>query len=363
MPIAPQGLPELEPFRTHAPGPPRFERERVEIPDHGPSDVVTLHAGGVHARVLGFGATLAALQVPDAHGGLQHVVLGFDDPARYAGEHPYFGSTVGRFANRIARSRFTLDGVEYTLPPNDGPNHLHGGAQGFHRKLFEARPFADDDQAGVELSYVSPDGEGGYPARVELRVTYLHIDYVARVDGPTVLNLTNHSYFNLRDGGATPVLDHVLWLAAERALEIDAQGIPTGALAAVHGGALDFTTPRALGERVDALSDRGGYDHCVLSPLHEGGEPQRVACLYDPASGRMLEVWTTQPALQIYSGNGLDGSLAGHGGTRYPRRSALCLETQHCPDAPNHPAFATTRVAPPARYAHSTIYRFGHARA
>jgi aldose 1-epimerase len=348
--------------------PPSWTREHVSLPGIGASDLITLDNGaGMRARVLAFGATLVSLEVPDASGNRGQVVLGFDDPAHYAGDHPCFGSTIGRFANRIAGGRFSLDGREYTLERNDGANHLHGGTHGLHRRAFAAEPFASDDACGVVLTRVSEHDEQGYPGRLQLRVRYrlgrdatLRIDYAATTDRPTIVNLTHHSYFNLRDGGASDVLDHVLWIAGDHALVIDADGIPNGRVEPVHGGALDFRTPRALGERMPALGTQRGYNHCfVLPALLDPSQPQLAAQLYEPATRRALEVWTTQPALQLYTGNYLDGSLAGRGGVRYTRHAGVCLETQHPPDAPNHPQFASTRLDPDASYAHAVELRFG----
>jgi aldose 1-epimerase len=349
-------------------GLPAFERDTVLLPGIGPSELITLDNGaGMRARVLAFGATLIALEMPEQSGASGPIVLGFGAPTRYAGEHPCFGSTIGRCAGRIAHARFTLDGVEYALEQNDGEHHLHGGSAGFHRQPFAAEPFASGGACGVVLSRVSEHGESGYPGRVQLRVRYrlgrdatLRIDYEAVTDRPTILNLTHHSYFNLRDGGASDVLDHELWIAGEETLAIDDAGIPTGRIEPVHATALDFSTPRPIGERIDALQAHGGYNHCFLLPVPPApGQPQLAARLHDPVTQRALELWTTQPALQLYTGNHLDGSLTGRGGTAYQRYAGVCLETQHPPDAPNQPDFGSVRLDPGARYAHSVELRFG----
>lgn len=347
---------------------PAFERDSVLLPGIGPSDLITLDNGaGIRARVLAFGAALIALEVPDGDGGSGPVVLGFGNPTRYAEEHPCFGSTIGRCAGRIAHGRFTLDGVEYALEQNDGEHHLHGGSAGFHRQPFAAEPFASGGACGVVLSRVSEHGESGYPGRVQLRVRYrlgrdatLRIDYAAVTDRPTILNLTHHSYFNLRDGGASDVLDHVLWIAGDRTLAIDAAGIPTGRIDPVHATALDFETPRPIGERIDALQAHRGYNHCFLLPEPAAPlQPQLAARLYEPVTRRALELWTTQPALQLYTGNYLDGTLTGRGGTSYRPYAGVCLETQHPPDAPNQPEFASVRLDPGHHYAHCIELHFG----
>jgi aldose 1-epimerase len=332
------------------------------------AECVSLHNGaGIHAQLSSYGASLVSLTVPNRAGRGGEVVLGFAEPNRYTADHPFFGSTIGRFANRIGGARFMLDGQGYALEANDGKHHLHGGSAGFHRQGWRTRTFADDTNVGVTFSRTSPDGEGGYPGALRVTVSYrlsadgaLGIDFEAETSRTTVVNMTHHSYFNLRDGGAHDVLDHRLWLTAERYLAIDTGGVPTGEALPVASTALDFRTPRALGDAVGApaLLSRGGYDHCFLLADNPTGTPMLAARLHDPHSGRVLDVLTTQPALQLYTGNNLDGSLVGHGGTRYARHTGVCLETQHCPDAPNRPEFASTRLEPGQRYAHSVVYRF-----
>jgi aldose 1-epimerase len=332
-------------------------------------DVITLRNGtGITATLLSYGATLVSLKVPDREGRLGEVVLGFSDPQRYAGEHPFLGSTVGSFANRIAHARFTLDGHSYALERNDGVHHLHGGSSGFHRKHWHSHVFVDGPEVCARFSCTSLDGEGGYPGELHASVCYrlsptgaLRIDFEVVTDRSTVLNMTHHSYFNLRDGGRGDVLGHRLWLAAERYLAIDANGLPTGEVLSVKSTALDFRKPRAIGSGIAAteLHTRSGYDHCFLLPESTSDAPRLAARLIEPSSGRALEVLTTQPALQLYTGNNLDGSIVGHAGARYQRHAGLCLETQHCPDAPNHPEFGSTRLDPGGRYAHSVVYRFG----
>jgi aldose 1-epimerase len=315
---------------------------------------------GLEAAVIPYGATLVRLRAPDRSGRLGDVVLGLADLAGYAGAPAHLGATVGRCANRIARARFTLDSKCYTLEANDGANHIHGGSVGFSRVVWSAEPFGDG--TGVRLRYLSPDGEAGYPGNLEVGVAYaldgaggLRIEFRATTDAPTVVSLTNHSYFNLADAGATAVLDHELAIAASRYTPVDARGIPTGAIEPVAGTALDFGRPRRIGERLEELiASRGGYDHNYA--LDQPGLERVAARVYAPASGRVLEVRTTLPGLQLYTANGLDGSLACTGGVRPGRWSALCLEAQLFPDAPNQPAFPSARLDPGAVYQHTSVY-------
>ena len=306
---------------------------------------------GVRARVGTLGATLLSLHVPDREGRPGPVVLGFDDPADYSAAHPYVGATLGRYANRIAGGRFDLDGRDIQLTRNEGANQLHGGERGFGRVEWFARPRAE----GISFEYASADGEEGYPGRVDASVTYslseaneLRIEYRARSSRSTVINLTHHSYFNLCDGGRSSVLDHELWIAAEDFTPVDADGIPTGEFESVEGTPLDFRTPRRLGERIEELAhERGGYDHNYV--LLGDGRLSLAARLRDPASGRTLEVRTTQPGLQLYTGNSLDGRP-------WPRWHGVCLETQHYPDSPNHPHFPSTRLEPGEEYTEAVVY-------
>jgi len=288
------------------------------------------------------------------------VVLGFPDPARYDANHPYLGAIAGRFANRIAQGRFELDGRSYSLPCNDGAHHLHGGADGFARRLWRA----ERDQNAVRFHLTSPDGDQGYPGMLEAEVAYslgdddaLRIDLRARSDRATIVNLASHVYWNLRDGGETSILAHELALEADEYLPVNAQGIPTGEIRPVRGTPFDFTRPTPIGARIfeaEQSEHRGGYDHCFVL---RGTGLRRVARVSDPSSGRALEVETTQPGVQLYSGNFLDGSLSGHGGATYRRFHGLCLETEGFPDAPNQPRFPTSRLEAGAEYAHTTIYR------
>jgi len=288
------------------------------------------------------------------------VVLGFPDPARYDAAHPYLGVIAGRFANRIAHGRFELDGRRYALPCNDGAHHLHGGADGFARRLSRA----ERDGNAVRFRLTSPDGDQGYPGALAVEAVYslsdddaLRVDLRARSERATVVSLASHVYWNLRDGGGTSILDHELTLEADEYLPVDAQGIPTGEIRPVRGTSFDFTRPAPIGERIaeaERAALRGGYDHCFVL---RGSGLRHVARVFEPSSGRALEVETTQPGLQLYSGNFLDGSLTGHGGATYRRFHGLCLETQDFPDAPNRPQFPSTRLEPGTEYLRTTIYR------
>ena len=320
---------------------------------------------GVSARVVSYGAALISLEAPDRHGRPGPVVLGFDSLEGYLQDHPHMGVTVGRFANRIAGASFPLDGRRVELVPNEGPHQLHGGPSGFGRLLWQAELLEGESGPGVNFRHISPDGDQGFPGRLEVSASYrldeegcLRIDYRAQCDRPTPVNLTNHSYFNLRDGGARDVRGHELEIAADRYLVIDDAGIPTGELASVDDSPLDLRVPRSIGAGLEALSAaRGGYDHCYVL-RGQAGALRRAARVLEPESGRMLEVSTTQPGLQLYSGNFLDGSLQGPGGRRYQRFHGFCLETQDFPDAPNQPDFPDTILRPGATYAHTVLYRF-----
>jgi aldose 1-epimerase len=307
---------------------------------------------GIAATVLTYGGRLAGLEVPVRGGGRRGVVLGYPDLAGYIADPSYQGAITGRFANRIAGARFILDGTEFRLPANLGPNTLHGGPVGFERAVWRAEP----DGTALVLHHVSPDGDQGFPGELTVTVRYavtadaLTIDYTARTSRPTVLNLTNHAYFNL--SGQADVLDHVVTIAAERYVEGDAEGIPSGRLAPVAGTALDFRAPHRIGDRIDSddapVRMRGGYDHCFVLADAPRATPAFAARVQ--AGGLTMETLTTEPGVQLYSGNVL-GAPFGH-------RAALCLETQHFPDSPNHPGFPPTVLRPGETFRSTTIYRF-----
>ena len=321
---------------------------------------------GVLAKWFSYGATLAELHVPDRDGNLVDVVLGFDNETGYASEdNAYFGCTTGRYANRIAGGRFTLDGVEYQLAVNNGPNHLHGGPnEGLSKVQWQGEQLPEGN--GVRFTYTSPDGQESYPGTVNLAVTYtltndnaVRIEYEATTDKPTVLNLTNHSYFNLKGHGEGEVMDHVMWIDSDRFTPKDDSGIPTGEIADVTGTPFDFRTPTTIGDRIGQLVETSdqGYDHNYVL----NGTPdtvRRIAEVREPTTGRVLTVETDQPGVQLYTGNFLPGRPGKHGKT-YPGHSAFCLETQHYPDSPNKPEFPTTVLRPDETYRHVCVYGFG----
>jgi aldose 1-epimerase len=323
---------------------------------------------GVEARVIGYGGAIVSLRVPDREGRLADVVLGYDDLAGYVEDEAYFGALIGRHANRIRRGSFTLDGREYLLPVNNGPNHLHGGPGGFHKVAWRAEPLDGAAGPGVALTHNSPDGAEGYPGTLEVRVTYrltgadeLVVDYAAATDAPTPVNLTQHSYFNLTGDPGREVLGHELELRAERFTPVDGTLIPQGVVAPVEGTPFDFRRPAPIGARIDAehvqLARAGGYDHNFVL-AEESGELRLAARVHEPTTGRVLELHTTEPGVQFYSGNFLDGTMRGKGGVRYGHRTGFCLEPQHFPDAPNQPAFPSTILRPGERFASRTVYRF-----
>lgn len=339
-----------------ADGPPREVWGKTA--DGEPVEIFTLtNARGLRARVMTWGATLVEMQVPDRDGKLAEVTLGFDTLDGYLRPNPFFGCIAGRYANRIAKGRFTLDGKEYALARNGGPNHIHGGARGFDKRNWQAEPAGEN---AVRFTYVSTDGEEGYPGQLTTRVTYtlgadnaLRLDYEAVTDKPTVFNLTNHAYWNL--AGSGDVLAHELRLSAARYTVPDTTLIPTGELRAVAGGAMDFTTAKPLGRELAATGT--GYDHNYVLDAGQPATPALAAVLRDPASGRTLEVLTTEPGVQLYTGNYLAG-IKGRAGQSYVKHAGVCLETQHFPDSPNHPAFPTTVLRPGESFRSTTIFRF-----
>jgi aldose 1-epimerase len=328
---------------------------------------VLTNANGVEVRLINFGGIITHLITPDRRGERTDVVLGFDSLAGYEGKNPYFGALIGRYGNRIAEGKFSLDGQDYTLAVNNGPNHLHGGEVGFNRKVWSAEPLEEADRVGVRLSGTSPDGEEGYPGRLELTVDYwldnadqLTLDYRATTDAATPVNLTNHTYFNLAGAGSGSIGDHVLQIGAAAFTPVDETLIPTGEIREVAGTAFDFRQPTPIGERIDDADEQigvgKGYDHNFVL---DGRGMRQVATVYEPGSGRTLEVETTEPGIQFYSGNFLDGTLIGKEATAYEHRSGFCLETQHFPDSPNQPDFPSTILRPGEVYETTTVYRFG----
>ncbi len=318
---------------------------------------------GIEARITTYGAILVSLKLPDRAGAFADVNLGFDGLAGYLGTHPYFGAIIGRYGNRIAKARFTLDGVAYALPPNNNGNTLHGGIKGFDKVVWAAEPVRTAGGAGVKLAYLSKDGEEGFPGNLSVTVVYtltdaneLRIDYEAVTDKKTPVNLTNHAYWNLKGEGRGDVLGHVLRIEADGITAVDSAAnlIPTGEITAVAATPFDFTSPHAIGERIGQVD--GGYDHNFV--LKRRGALALAARVEEPESGRVLEIWTDQPGIQLYTGNFLDGTVIGKGGKAYGKHFAFCLETQHFPDSPNHPNFPSTILEPGQTYRSTTIHKF-----
>jgi aldose 1-epimerase len=324
-----------------------------------------LNKNGMNARVTSYGGKLMSLWVPDKNGALGDVVLGYDSAEHYINGNPYFGAMIGRYGNRIAKGKFKIDDKEYSLALNNGNNSLHGGPRGFHNVNWQLRQITPDS---IELYYLSKDGEEGYPGNMKVKVTYsltdeneLVIGYEATTDQPTVINLTHHSFFNLSGEGNNSILDHILYINADSYTPVDEGLIPDGRLVSIKGTPFDFTNPTRIGERIDnndvQLTYGRGYDHNWILK-RKANDLELAAKVVDPKSGRMMEVWTTEPGLQFYSGNFLDGTDVGKGGKKYPYRSAFCLEAQHFPDSPNQPAFPSTVLQPNQVYRQTTIYKF-----
>lgn len=340
------------------------------LPEGTQVDLYTLENDhGVVATITTYGGIVVSLMVPDQHGKFDDVVLGFETLGGYLAGHPYFGAIIGRYGNRIAKGKFVLNGVEYTLAQNNEENHLHGGLKGFDKVLWNAEGFTTDDGVGMNLRYLSEDGEEGYPGNLNVTVSYtltndnaLKIAYTATTDKDTIVNLTNHSYFNLT--GATSgkdILDHEMMLNADRFTPVGEGLIPTGELRSVKGTPMDFTQSTAIGARIrdeyDQLMMTGGYDHnWVLNS--SDGSLALAAKVYEPTTGRVMEVYTTEPGIQFYTGNFLNGSITGKGNTVYDKHAALCLESQHFPDSPNQPAFPSTVLKPGEEYTQRTVYKF-----
>ncbi|KIH81641.1 aldose epimerase family protein [Pseudomonas batumici] len=333
---------------------------------------VLRNSHGLQATVITYGGVLQSLKVPDKHGKFEDVVLGFDDVQGYQSGKAFFGATIGRYGNRLAQGAFELDGKRYQMPLNDGPNSLHGGALGFDKRVWKAQPVKTKDSVGVTLSYLSPDGEMGFPGNLKVDVTYslndnneLRIEYKASTDKPTVLNLTNHSYFNLAGAGNGDVLKQLATLHASHYTPVNGTLIPTGELAPVAGTPMDFRQPTAIGQRIKddhpqlkfAEPKQGGFDfNWVLDT--QGDVSQLAADVRDPQSGRRLQLYTSEPGVQFYTSNFLDGSVKGKAGKAYGHWSAFTLETQHYPDSPNQPGFPSTRLDPGQTYTQSTVLKF-----
>jgi aldose 1-epimerase len=323
------------------------------------------NANGIEVKAITYGGIITSLKVPDRTGAIGDIVLGFDAIDGYLKGHPFFGAIVGRYGNRIAKGRFSIDKHEYTLATNNGPNHLHGGVRGFDKHLWTAEILTENS---LRLSRVSPDGEEGYPGNLQVQVIYsltnyneLIVDYTATTDQPTHVNLTQHSYFNLAGAGAD-ILGHELMIDADRYTPVSGELIPTGELAAVAGTPFDFRKPTAIGARINAphpqIKNGQGYDHnWVLN--REGPGLELAARVLEPSTGRTMEVATTEPGMQFYAGNFLDGTIVGKGGSKYGRRSGFCLETQHYPDSPNQPDFPSTLLRPGSTYSSRTVFKFG----
>lgn len=335
------------------------------LPDGSEVEIYILtNSHRLKAKIMTYGATLVALEVPDRQGELADIVLGHDSLEGYLdpAQNPYFGSIVGRYANRIAQAKFTLDGVEYRLAANAGKNHLHGGLKGFDKALWTAEPVRAEGAVGLKLFYLSRDGEEGYPGNLSTTVTYwlteedeLKISYQAETDKPTPINLTSHSYFNLAGPRDGDILRHELMLNANHFTWVNDELLPTGEIRAVSGTPWDFTKPKAIGAEMTATP--GGYDHNFVL-RGEAGTLRLAARVYEPTSGRVMEIYTTEPGIQFYGGNFLDGTIIGKGGHAYSKHAGFCLETQHFPDSPNQPNFPSTILRPGQKYTSLTVHKF-----
>jgi aldose 1-epimerase len=335
-----------------------------KLPTGEEVDLYTLTNGkGLTAKIMTYGATVIGVESPDRDGKSANLTLFLDTFDAYAKGHPFFGSTVGRYGNRIAKAKFALDGKQYTLAANDHGNTLHGGEKCFSKVVWKAEEVKTPDAVGVTFTYVSPDGDEGYPGKLTAKVTYsvtaeneLKMEYEATTDKPTVVNLTNHAYWNLVGAGAGDVLGHEMMLNADGYLPVDDTLIPLGKVAPVRGTPMDFVSkPMSIGSRIADVP--GGYDHCYVLNKKSGEKMSLAAKIVEPKSGRVMEIYTDQPGIQLYTGNFLDGTISG-GGKMFPQHGAFCLETQHYPDAPNQPQFPTTVLRPGETYVHRTVHKF-----
>src|SRR5690349_16595703 len=341
-----------------------------KMPDGEAVDLYTLtNKSGAEVEITNYGGSVVSLRVPDRNGKLGDVVLGFDSVDGYVNNTSYLGALIGRYGNRIGHAEFKLDGKTYRLAKNNGENTLHGGTKGFNKAVWAAKEIPGKDGQALELTYLSKDGEEGFPGNLHVLVIYtltdsnaLRIEYFATTDKDTVVNLTNHSYFNLAGPGSGDILSHILTIEADKFTPVDSGLIPTGELRDVAGTPFDFRKPTAIGARIsqddEQLKLGGGYDHNFVLSRGAGPGESLAARVLEPTTGRVLEVWTTEPGVQFYTGNFLDGKSAGKGGTTYPKRSAFCLETQHFPDSPNQPKFPSVVLSPGERYHTITTYKF-----
>lgn len=344
------------------------KREFGKLPGGTTVDLYTLkNKNGLEVQITNYGGAVVTIKTPDRQGRMDDIVLGYSDPAGYAADTSYFGALIGRFANRIAGGKFSLNGVEYQLAQNNGVNHLHGGVRGFDKVVWQAREVSGKDSATLELTYLSKDKEENYPGNLTVTAKYilsdaneLRVEYAATTDRETIINLTHHSYFNLAGAGSGDVLKHEIKINADKFTPVDETLIPTGELKSVKGTPFDFSRPTAIGSRIEQSDEQlvlgKGYDHnFVLNK--KGKELSLAATVFEPTTGRVLEMWTTEPGMQLYTGNFLD-NVQGKDGKSYKHRGGFCLEAQHFPDSPNKPAFPSTVLKPGQRYSQTTVYKF-----
>lgn len=347
----------------------KIKKRPFGMVDGKPVDLFVLeNSNHLEMKVTNYGGIVVSLVVPDRDGNMDDIVLGYNQLEAYVKHNPYFGAIIGRYGNRIGNAQFTLEGQKYTLAKNEGENNLHGGIKGFDKVVWDAKPVMDDDYVGLILKYLSKDGEEGFPGNLDVTVRYIlnndnefRIDYRATTDKTTIVNLTNHSYFNLAGEGSGDILGHEVVINADRFTPVDETLIPTGELAPVEGTPMDFRIPAAIGARIDAdyeqLKIGKGYDHNFVLNKDQEGAMTLAATAYEPASGRFMEVFTTEPGMQFYTGNFLNGMI-GKSGKPYNFRNAFCFETQHFPDSPNKPEFPSVVLRPGEEYKTTTIYKF-----